>query len=60
MRFAIRFGRFKLFLVLFGSTPSNSFLDVDDDLVRVRMGWSFKAESRAPAFARRHRRRTRP
>ena len=44
IRFPIRFGRLKLLFVLFGSTPSNSYVEIADDQVRVRMGWSFKAD----------------
>jgi hypothetical protein len=29
---------------MFGCTPTNSFLAVDDDVLRVRMGWSFKTD----------------
>jgi hypothetical protein len=43
-RFPIRFGRFKLFLAVFGCTPGNSYVEIDDAQVRVRMGWSFKAD----------------
>jgi hypothetical protein len=44
VRFPIRFGRFKAFLVLFGCTPDNSYLELDDDRLRVRMGWSFRSD----------------
>lgn len=43
MRYAIRFGRFKLFLVLFGCTPDNSYLELDGDQLQVQMGWGFKS-----------------
>jgi hypothetical protein len=43
-RMPIRFGRLKLLLALFGWTPRRSYLEVDPDLVGVRMGWGFQAD----------------
>ena len=44
MRFPIRFGRLGFFLWLVGCTPSNSYVELDDVQMRVRMGWAFSAD----------------
>lgn len=31
-------------LILLGLTPSRSYLEIDPDLVRVRMSWGFRAD----------------
>ncbi len=43
-RFPIRFGRFNAALMgAFGMGPRRSYVEVSEDEVRVRMGWSFSA-----------------
>ena len=43
-RIPIRIGFLKPFFVALGVTPARSYLDLEDDVVRVRLGWSFAAE----------------
>lgn len=40
-RFPILFTGANKAMVALGLGPSNSYVEVDDDLVRVRLGWSF-------------------
>jgi hypothetical protein len=40
-RFPIRFTRFNRTMGVLGLTPSRSWVEVDDDVLRVRMGWAF-------------------
>ena len=43
-RFPIQFGRFNAGLMgLLGMGPHNSYVEVGDDELRVRIGWSFQA-----------------
>lgn len=43
-RFPIHFGRFNAALMgAFGMSRRNSYVEVSDDEVRVRMGWGFSA-----------------
>jgi len=42
-RFAIRYGLFRPLLSALGAGPRWSHVDVDAEEVRVRMGWSFRA-----------------
>jgi hypothetical protein len=48
-RIPIRFGRLGWTLTMMGCTPSSSYLDVDDDLLRVRMGYAFRADVPRPS-----------
>ena len=43
-RIPIRFGVMKPVLVLFGLTPRRSYLEIEPDVVRVRMSWGFQAD----------------
>ena len=43
-RIAIRFGRLKPLFTALGLTPSQAYLEIDPDVVRVRMGWGFQAD----------------
>jgi hypothetical protein len=43
-RIPIRFGRLKALFTALGITPGHAYLDVGQELVRVRMGWGFRAE----------------
>jgi|ERR1700688_203738 len=40
--FRFRFGAFRLLLSVLGMGPAFSSVDVDDDNLRVRMGWAFR------------------
>lgn len=42
-RFPIRFTGANRAMAVLGMRPANSFLDVGDDTVDVRMGWAFRA-----------------
>jgi len=42
--FPIRYGLFRPLLTVLGAGPRFSGVDVDRDHMRVRMGWSFRAE----------------
>jgi hypothetical protein len=43
-RITIRFGRWKPLLIAVGLAPSRAYLQLDADVVRVRMGWCFHAD----------------
>jgi len=43
-RIPIRFGRLKPVLVVVGLTPRRSYLELSDDVLRVRMSWGFSAD----------------
>jgi hypothetical protein len=43
-RIPIRFGRLKALFTALGIMPAHAYLDVGPELVRVRMGWGFRAE----------------
>jgi len=43
-RFAIRYGVFRPLLSVLGAGPRWSHVEVDAQRVRVRMGWSFRAD----------------
>ena len=43
-RIPIRFGRLKPLLVACGLTPAHSYLELGPDMIRVRMGWGFRAD----------------
>jgi hypothetical protein len=43
-RITIRFGRLKPLFTLLGLTSGRSYLELDPELVRVRMGWGFRAD----------------
>jgi hypothetical protein len=43
-RIPIRFGRVKPLFTALGITPAHAYLDIAPDLVRVRMGWAFRAD----------------
>jgi len=43
LRFPIRFTGANRSLRFIGITPSGSYVTVDDDVLRVRLGWTFKA-----------------
>ncbi|HTJ74588.1 MAG TPA: hypothetical protein VL337_04420 [Acidimicrobiales bacterium] len=41
--FDMRYGIFKPLLSLLGAGPESSRVELDDDVLRVRMGWAFRA-----------------
>jgi hypothetical protein len=43
-RVPIRFGFWKPLFVVLGVTPARSYLDLEPEIVRVRMGWGFAAD----------------
>jgi hypothetical protein len=43
-KFDIRYGIFRPLLSLMGAGPRVSGVELDEDLLRVRMGWSFRAD----------------
>lgn len=43
IRYPISFGAFKALLTLMGLWQSNSYIDVDAELLSVKMGWAFRA-----------------
>ena len=43
-RIPIRFGRLGWTLLLAGCTPSSSYLELDEDRLRVRMGYAFRSD----------------
>lgn len=56
-RFPIRFGAFNAaFMGALGMTRGGSYVEIDGDTVRVRMGWAFKADIHRRAVARAQRR----
>jgi hypothetical protein len=44
-RTPIRFGRLKLLFVITGITPGLSYIELEPDVVRVRMSWSFSMDT---------------
>ena len=42
--FPMRYGLFRPLLSVVGAGPAFSSVELDDDHLRVRMGWSFKAD----------------
>lgn len=43
-RVAVRFGRLRPVLLAIGLTPARCYLDVGEESVEVRMGWTFHGE----------------
>lgn len=43
-RYPLRFGALKPLLVVCGLGPSNSFVDLGEDHLTVKMGWAFRAK----------------
>lgn len=44
LRIPIRFGRLRPLFVVLGVAPSRAYVELDADVVRVRMGWAFRAD----------------
>ncbi len=42
--FPIRYGVFRPVLSVLGAGPASSRVDIDGDVLRVRMGWTFRAD----------------
>jgi hypothetical protein len=49
-RFPIRFGRLGFLFVLVGLTARRSYLELEEEAVRVRMGWAFSARVPRPSI----------
>jgi hypothetical protein len=43
-RIPIRFGRLEFLFLIVGLTPGRSYIELEPDVVRVRMGWAFSME----------------
>ena len=42
--FPLRYGLFRPLLSVLGTGPAFSRVDIDEDMLRVRMGWAFRAD----------------
>ena len=50
--FPIRFGFWKPLLVVAGMGPTQSRVEIDGSVVRVKMGWAFRARIDRPSIVR--------
>jgi hypothetical protein len=54
-RFPIRFGIFRWLLSLIGAGPRASYAELSGEVLRVRMGWTFRARIPIGSVTRAHR-----